>query len=85
MLGDEIEFPNKTALKNSPKWQKFIQRINNIRLAVFFRDLCLLYREEEVTQRVFKGQSTARGQLCYLEDKWGGMRLDQLIQMSGVN
>jgi integrase len=81
VFGDEIEFPNKTALKNSPKWQQFIQRINNVRVAVFFRDLCRLYSEEEVTQRVFKGQSTAKGQLSYLEDKWGGIRLDQLIQM----
>jgi hypothetical protein len=40
----------------------------------FFRDLCRLYLEEEIKQRVFKGQSTARGQLCYLEDKWGGKR-----------
>lgn len=50
-------------------------------MVVFFRDLCRLYREGEIKQRVFKGQSTARGQLCYLEDKWGEKRLDQLIQM----
>jgi len=50
-------------------------------VAVFFRDLCRLYREEEITKRVFKGQTTAKGQLCYLEDQWGGMRLDQFIQM----
>jgi integrase len=81
VFGDEIEFLNKTALKNSPKWEQFIQRINGVRVAVFFCNLCGLYREDEVTQRVFKGQSTAKGQLCYLEDKWGGMRLDQLIQM----
>lgn len=81
LFGDEIEFPNKTALKNSLKWEQFIQRINNVRVVVFFRDLCRLYREEEVKQRVFKGQSTAKGQLCYLEDQWGGMHLDQLIRM----
>lgn len=80
-FGDEEEFPSKTALKNSPKWEQFIKRINKIRVAVFFRDLCRLYLEEEITKRVFKGQTTARGQLCYLEDKWGGMRLDQLLQM----
>ena len=81
VLGDDIEFPNKTRLKNSPKWKQFIERINDVRVAVFFRDLCRLYRLDEVTQRVFKGQSTARGQVFYLEDQWGGMRLDQLIQM----
>ena len=81
VFGDEKEFPSKTALKNSPKWKQFIERINDVRVAVFFRDLCRLYRGEEITKRVFKGQGTAKGQLCYLEDKWGGMRLDQLIQM----
>lgn len=81
VFGDDTEFPNKTALKNSLKWKQFIERINDVRVAVFFRDLCRLYRKEELIQRVFKGQSTAKGQLCYLEDKWGEMRLDQLIQM----
>lgn len=81
VLGDEIEFPTKTALKNSAKWEKFIQRINTIRTVVFFRDLCRLYLNDEITKRVFKGQSTAKGQLSYLENKWGGIRLDQLIQM----
>lgn len=81
VFGDEIEFPSKTALKNSSKWKAFIERINDIRVVVFFRDLCRLYRVEEITKRVFKGQTTAKGQLCYLEDEWGGMRLDQLIQM----
>lgn len=81
VFGDEKEFPSKTALKNSPKWEQFIQRINNIRVAVFSRDLCRLYLTDEVTQRVFKGRSTARGQLCYLKDKWGAERLDRLIQM----
>jgi len=81
VFGDEKEFPSKTALKNSLKWKQFIERINDVRVAVFFRDLCRLYRLDEVTQRVFKGQSTARGQLFYLEDQWGGIRLDQLIHM----
>ena len=63
VFGDEKEFPSKTALKNSLKWKQFIERINDVRVAVFFRDLCRLYRLDEVTQRVFKGQSTARGQL----------------------
>ena len=81
VFGDEKEFPSKTALKNGPKWEKFIQRINKIRSVVFFRDLCRLYLDEEISKRVFKGQSSARGQLCYLEDKWGGIRLDQLINM----
>jgi heme oxygenase len=80
VFGNEIEFPNKTAQKNSLKWKQFVERINNIRGAVFFRDLCRLDREEEIKQRVFKGQSTARGQLYYLEDKWGGKRLDQLFR-----
>jgi integrase len=81
VFGDEKEFPTKTALKNSPKWEQFIQRISGVRVAVFFRDLCRLYREDEMTKRIFKGQTTAKGQLCYLEDKWGGIRLDQLIQL----
>lgn len=81
VFGDDKEFPNKTALKNSPIWGQFIERINKVRVAVFFRDLCRLYLEEEITERVFRGQSTARGQLCYLEEKWGETRLDQLIQM----
>ena len=81
VFGDEKEFPSKTALKNSPKWKQFIERINDVRVAVFFRDLCLLYLEEEITQRVFNGQSTAKGQLRNLEDRWGGIRLDQLIHM----
>lgn len=81
VFGNENEYPNKTALKNSSKWKEFIERINEIRVVVFFRDLCRLYRNEEITKRVFKGQTTAKGQLCYLEDEWGEMRLDQLIQM----
>jgi hypothetical protein len=81
VFGDEKEFPSKTAQKNSPRWKQFIERINDVRGAVHFRDLCRLYRDEEITKRVFKGRSTAKGQLCYLEEKWGGMRLDQLIQM----
>src|ERR1700755_1943846 len=81
VFGDEKQFPTKTALKNSPKWKQFIERINGVRVAVFFRDLCRLYLEEEITKRVFKGQSTAKGQLLYLQSEWGGVRLDQLIQM----
>jgi len=81
VFGDEIEFSSKTVLKNSSKWKEFIERINDIRVVVFFRDLCRLYRKEEITKRVFKGQTTAKGQLCYLEDQWGGMRLDQLVKM----
>lgn len=81
VFGDNTEFPNKTALKNSPQWKQFIERINDVRVVVFFRDLCRLYREEEIAKRVFKGQTTAKGQLCYLEDNWGNIRLDKLIQM----
>jgi integrase len=81
VFGDEKQFPTKTALKNSPKWKQFIERINGVRVAVFFRDLCRLYLEEEITKRVFKGRATSKGHLGYLEDKWGGIRLDQLIQM----
>jgi hypothetical protein len=64
VFGDEKEFPSKTALKNSPKWKQFIERINDVRVAVFFRDLCRLYRGEEITKRVFKGQGTANSPWC---------------------
>src|ERR1035441_3382485 len=33
VFGDEKEFPSKTALKNSPKWKQFIERINDVRVA----------------------------------------------------
>jgi integrase len=82
VFGDVIEFPNKTAVKSSHKYKTFIERVNRIRAVVLFHDLCRLYREEEIAQRCFKGQATAKGQLCYLEDKWGEYRLDQLIHMS---
>jgi integrase len=81
VFGDEREFPTKTALKNSPKWKQFIECINDVRVVVLFRDLCHLYHVEEIPKRVVKGRSTAKGQLCYLEEKWGGFRLDQLIRM----
>jgi integrase len=81
VFGDEKQFPTKTALKNSPKWKQFIERINGVPVAVFFRDLCRLYIDEEIAKRCFKGQASANGQIRYLEDKWGGIRLDQLIQM----
>lgn len=80
-FGDQVEFPDKTALKASTKWKLFIERINTTRTVVFFRDLVREYREREIKGRVAKGQSTAKGQLCYLEDQWGQYRLDQLMQM----
>lgn len=80
IFGDEEEFPTKANLKNSPKWHRFIERINSVRVVVSFRDLCRMYREEEIPKRVPHGQSSASGNLSYLEDKWGPMRLDQLIQ-----
>ncbi len=80
-LGDQIEFPDKTALKTSTKWKQFIERINATRTVVLFRHLVREYREKEIKGRVAKGQSTVKGQLCYLEDQWGEYRLDQLVQM----
>jgi integrase len=81
VLGDKTEFPTESALRASPKWKAFTDRINTIRTAVLFRDLCRLYREDEITQRCPHGQISAKGQLWYLEDKWGETRIDQLIQM----
>lgn len=71
VFGYETEYPNKTAVKGSHKYKTFIERINSSRVVVLFRDLCRLYLEEEIAQRCFKGQATAKGQLCYLEDRWG--------------
>jgi integrase len=80
-IGDQMEFPTKSALKASTKWKQFIERINNVRTVVLFRDLAREYREKEIVQRCAKGRASVKGQLCYLEDQWGAYRLDQLIQM----
>lgn len=81
VFGDTIEFPTATALMASAKWKSFIDRINTNRTVVYFRDLCGLYKDEEIAQRCPHGQVSANGNLIYLEDKWGDLRLDQLIQM----
>jgi integrase len=79
-FGDEIEFPNKASVKASPKYQDFVERINKVRTAVFFKDLCRLHREEYIKVNVRPHtQITDIGNLKYLEDKWGELRLDQLI------
>ena len=79
-FGDQNLFPDKTSLKNSPQWEQFIRRINTIRTAVLFRDLVQLYRDEHVEPNLrSKVQNTYKRNLCYLEDQWGHMRLDQLI------
>jgi integrase len=80
-FGDKVEFPTEAALKASPKWKAFTDRINSTRTVVLFRDLARAYLEEEVGQRCPHGQISAKGQLRYLEERWGEMRLDQLIQM----
>ena|SRR6202035_2200005 len=66
VFGTKIEFPTEAALKASSKWQAFTDRINSIRTVVYFRDLCRLYREEEIKRRCPHGQISAKGQLCYL-------------------
>ncbi len=82
VFGDKKEFPTEKSLMESPKWKAFIDRINNTRRVVLFRDLCLMYKDEEMTQwGSLHSQNTGRGNLIYLEDQWGGYRLDQLIQM----
>ena len=79
-FGDQIQFPDKTSLKNSPQWEQFLRRINTIRTAVLFRDLAQAYREEHIEQNLRpKVRYTYKRNLCYLEDQWGHMRLDQLV------
>jgi integrase len=79
-FGDQIQFPDKTSLKNSPQWERFLRRINTIRTAVLFRDLVQVYREEHVERNLRpKVRITYKRNLVYLEDQWGHMRLDELI------
>jgi integrase len=82
ILGDEIEFPSKSAVRNSAKWKALDERVNKVRVVTFFRDLCRMYKEEQIPQWGSQGsQRTGKSNLPYLEDKWGGTRLDQMMQM----
>jgi integrase len=79
-LGDQDEFPTEASLRKSPKFKDFLDRINGSQAVVTFRDLTRLFIVDEIPKRTPHGQDTAMGHLKYLEDKWGEMRLDQLVQ-----
>jgi integrase len=81
VFGSEEEFRNKADVKDNPKYKNFIDRINVVRVVVDFADLCRMFIEEEIPKRVPHGQISSKGFLCYLADRWGQTRLDQLIQM----
>jgi len=81
ILGDSMEFPTRSAVMASAKYDVFIKRINYVRTVVFFSDLARMYKAQEISQRVPHGQKTAEGQLAYLVDEWGKYRLDQLMLM----
>ena len=79
-FGDQKQFPDKTALKASHQWKQFIERINIIRTAVLFRDLCRVYREEHIEANLRrKGKWTYIRNMAYLEDRWGNLRLDEIV------
>jgi integrase len=79
ILGDEIEYPTLAAVKKSNKYRALLNQINDLQHAVFVRDLIYIYRKKHVVTLRPKCQESYNNNLNYLEDKWGEMRLDQLV------
>jgi integrase len=81
-FGDVTQYPDKTALKNSHQWSVFIRRINVVRDAVLFSDLCRVYYDEHIQSSRLRNKNkyTYIRNMTYLEEKWGRLRLDELCR-----